>query len=835
MSNLNDIMYTTIPAVALLCNVFLFSTLLTAKKDKQVYALMLLLFTFILWTGGSLFMRMGMLPSMSFWWKVSLTGIFLVPYAYFLVASAYSEAKGYIAKIVFLIMTIIIAVLNLFDFFLTSPEVVNNNGHEMVHYSATTWAVLPVIVATIIIGCTFFLFRRSVKVYGMSMNSLTPFVIGLIAMVVGCFLDIIPVFNSLPMDTLGCAINACCMYYAFYKKRVYSLHQVTSSGGMFFVTLMIMAFAVKPIFYVFDTIVEKAGMKPTMGMYVLVAVVCAGIAIIVFILLNKLHEKVFVKEQNRREDKVKEFSTRVNSTLKYEDVLNCFLDLCKNEIDAEHVYLCMLTDKNDQYASVNGLDTLEDDIVIQKSNPIIEQLEKQKTGILYSDFARSRHYKSMWEDEKQEMESHNIEFILPFVDDEQVLGFALLTNKQGDKSYSYAEINFLDSVASVAAIALKNAKMYAYMEKEAQLDSMTNLYNRRAFNNKLKEYVEDKSMSPISLAMFNLDDFGLYNELYGNSAGDQALSEFAEVLIGVFGSSAVLARYGGKEFAALMPCTDADTAENYANRVKMAHIERMNECKDKTKKELTFSGAVCSYPSVATNSNELITFVNLGVDHVKHNGKDQIVLYHKDFKTNDAKDKKEHIYELASTIYALTAAIDAKDHYTFNHSRCVSEYATKLAEFAGLPSDYVEIVRQAGLLHDIGKISIPDAILTKNGRLTDEEYAVMKQHPMRSVEMIRHLPSLDYVIPAVIGHHERYDGGGYPRGVAGEDIPIGARCLAVADSFDAMVSKRSYKDKLSTEFACGEILKNLGTQFDPELGRLFVEKIQSGEIEVIEY
>ena len=140
------------------------------------------------------------------------------------------------------------------------------------------------------------------------------------------------------------------------------------------------------------------------------------------------------------------------------------------------------------------------------------------------------------------------------------------------------------------------------------------------------------------------------------------------------------------------------------------------------------------------------------------------------------------------------------------------------------------MIRQAGLLHDIGKISIPENILTKTSGLTDEEYAVMKSHVENSIAMIRHLPSLDYVIPIAISHHEHFDGSGYPRGLAGEEIPIGGRCLGIADAFDAIVSKRPYKEPVSIPEALEEIERNLGRQFDPEIGRTFIELVKSNTI-----
>ena len=183
-----------------------------------------------------------------------------------------------------------------------------------------------------------------------------------------------------------------------------------------------------------------------------------------------------------------------------------------------------------------------------------------------------------------------------------------------------------------------------------------------------------------------------------------------------------------------------------------------------------------------------------------------------------------------SMISALTAAIDAKDHYTFQHSKNVAYYAEAIARAIGTSDEYREILKEAALLHDIGKIGIPENILNKEGKLTDEEYDAMKRHVESSVEIIRHLPNMDYVIPAVLGHHERFDGKGYPRRIAGKDIPLAARILCVADSFDAMVSKRCYKPSMSVEFAVGELEKGAGSQFDPELVPLFIEMIGSGAV-----
>ena len=181
-------------------------------------------------------------------------------------------------------------------------------------------------------------------------------------------------------------------------------------------------------------------------------------------------------------------------------------------------------------------------------------------------------------------------------------------------------------------------------------------------------------------------------------------------------------------------------------------------------------------------------------------------------------------------ISALTAAIDAKDHYTYAHSKNVARYAATLAVASGLNDDQVRTIYISGLLHDIGKISIPEAILNKESRLSEEEYQAMKDHVNNSIAIIRHLPEMDYLIPAVLGHHERWDGKGYPRGIAGKEIPVTARCLAIADVFDAMTTDRPYRKGMSLEYALGEITRGAGTQFDPELAVTFVQLIQTKRI-----
>jgi HD-GYP domain-containing protein (c-di-GMP phosphodiesterase class II) len=297
-----------------------------------------------------------------------------------------------------------------------------------------------------------------------------------------------------------------------------------------------------------------------------------------------------------------------------------------------------------------------------------------------------------------------------------------------------------------------------------------------------------------------------------------------------------VARYGGKEFAVIMPGYDVYAVKRIAESIRdqIGDIRRYSA--EYHQKRLTVSIGISIYPYGAQTVKELVDNADQAIYQIKRKGKNAIKVFDTFVQNREAQFQEPdyaNIYdEYKSTIYALTAAIDAKDHYTFNHSDNVAVYATELAKAAHLSEDIVENIRQAALLHDVGKIGIPERVLNKPDHLTSEEFEIMKGHVEASIDIIRHLPSLDYVIPAVLGHHERFDGTGYPRRIAGEDIPLTARILCVADSFDAMISERCYKPALPVQEALVRMEEDAGRQFDPALSDLFVELIRSNKLDI---
>lgn len=195
-------------------------------------------------------------------------------------------------------------------------------------------------------------------------------------------------------------------------------------------------------------------------------------------------------------------------------------------------------------------------------------------------------------------------------------------------------------------------------------------------------------------------------------------------------------------------------------------------------------------------------------------------------KTQEIAAQHEKLERISMQIVkALSGAVDAKDTYTNGHSLRVAEYSREMARRAGLSGTVQNDIYMMGLLHDVGKIGVPDAIINKPARLTDEEYAVIKNHPVMGARILKNIKDFPKLTTGARWHHERYDGKGYPDGISGEEIPLEARIIAVADAYDAMSSRRSYRDVLPQDVVRSEIVKGRGTQFDPGITEIALTMI----------
>ena len=329
---------------------------------------------------------------------------------------------------------------------------------------------------------------------------------------------------------------------------------------------------------------------------------------------------------------------------------------------------------------------------------------------------------------------------------------------------------------------------------EAMSDPLTGLGNRRAFARALGRHLDEDTPAPLILALFDLNGFKSYNDEFGHAAGDALLQRLSGSLASVLASSGAVYRMGGDEFCALLPGGEDGQA---LLRAATAVLEDRGEGF-----AITASVGSVSLPEEAGNGEEALRLA------------DQRMYAHKNSvrRSGAAQEVKQ----------ALLAALAHRDPALTGHVGGVAELAGLTAAALGAGHGEIESVRIAAELHDVGKMAVPESILAKPAALTDSEWTVMRRHTLAGERIITSSPALADVAPLVRSSHERWDGQGYPDGLARTDIPLGARIIAVCDAYDAMTSNRSYRRAMSAEVALAELRACAGTQFDPEVVAAFL-------------
>ena len=379
---------------------------------------------------------------------------------------------------------------------------------------------------------------------------------------------------------------------------------------------------------------------------------------------------------------------------------------------------------------------------------------------------------------------------------------------------------------------LSNARLYQKARLTSLTDPLTGVGSRKLLEDKLQaESVRTKRYGHVfSVAIIDLDNFKMINDVLGHGAGDEALVKLASCMKEQKRAPDVLARYGGDEFVILMPETKAVEAVKLMERLRAAAAKiRMPD-----DLPITISCGLAESPREHANLvRELMQRADLALYAAKSAGRNCVKTWDQsmsklvspdDLELDRIKKLQRRIAGLSEkaeqmfiqSIWGLVQALEAKDTYAKKHSEHVTHYAAAIAEVMGVSPKQREVIRRAAMIHDIGKIGIPDAILSKPDRLTPRQRGIVEQHPLIAVRILEKMTFLEREIDLVRHHHEKWNGQGYPDGLSGEAIPKGARIMAVADTFDALTSSRSYRDSRSIEQAMTILTDSAGYDFDPE-------------------
>lgn len=826
-----------IPLVSFICYTVLFMILLGSRKSKIARYYTLYIVSMIVWSFGSFIMRTNYPPGALFWNRILCTGLISMPVIFYHFTLVLTETGNQKGKLYFgYLSALILLVCNFSGLIMTEAYAENNVFYYTLGPIASimaVWSLCYLVLALMNIV-------QKVKSNKIPYARVKYIMYGLTLVIIGGLLNLLPSLGKYPLDIASNTINALFIAYSIYRYRFLEIKLIVKRGIAYSVyTLILTGVYIIAIFAVQQVINSLMGYT-TMTITLSTAVLLAMIFQPVKNVLQHWIDRVFYREKLNHQSILKEFSRIINNVLDLDELTDSLIEAVSQGMQPQVVSLVLRKNK-DEYRLFHSSEQERwiEDIKYTRNHPIIQWFTQGRAFLTIDDIESAPSFAGLWSIEKKQLYELRTQLIVPMRLREQLIGFLVLSEKKGGESYSQEEMDLLCTLVNNAAVVIENAKMYEEAKYQAITDGLTKLYNHRYFHEVLGGLIHDKTYKAFSVAMIDVDLFKLYNDLYGHSAGDKALTRIAEVIRQATRQEDVIARYGGEEFAVIFPNIEGYESLKAIEAIRKAVETKLFSNAD-SNELLTISVGVANYPKDGKAAEELLECADGAMYAAKRNGRNQSVLYSKKDEHNIGYGNNREAEKMQgsirssyfSAIYALAATIDAKDHYTYGHSENVASYAVALAEAAGFDKSKTDIVKNAGLLHDIGKVGIPESILTKADMLTKEEYDIMKRHVDISISIIKHVPGLIKVIPAIMGHHERYDGKGYPRGIGGESIPVEARCLCIVDAFDAMTTDRPYRKALSVEQALYELKLCSGTQFDPQLVEVFVRLFEEGKIEV---
>lgn len=418
---------------------------------------------------------------------------------------------------------------------------------------------------------------------------------------------------------------------------------------------------------------------------------------------------------------------------------------------------------------------------------------------------------------------------------------------------------WLAFAAIAPLLVVRRSMSIPQLQEEARIDPKTGLYNARYFAVTLETEIAraQRFDRPMAVIMADLDLLREINNEYGHLAGDGVLRGIAEIFRSQLRHYDVPARFGGEEFSILLPETEPADAYEIAERIRReVAVSRFEVETADVPLRATVSVGVAAYPEDGLDANQLIHSADLAVYRAKLHGRNRVFgageeaffsgsphgpLLRVVSPDGDSPEPlpavRQRLREAAETIQSqnasleranrllrerttaamesLSATVDARDAYTAGHSRRVRELALGIGRELNLSREELDVLGHAALFHDIGKLAVPDAILLKPGPLADDEWVVMRTHSDEGARIVEPLGFLHDAVPAIRHHHERWDGDGYPNGLAEEAIPLGARIIHVADALDSMITTRIYRPAHTTASALRELRAGSGTQFCP--------------------
>lgn len=634
-------------------------------------------------------------------------------------------------------------------------------------------------------------------------------------------INFIPPIDKYPLDIAGYGVSALLIAYTILRYQLLDIRIVIRQGMLYSIPTIIIGTAYFLIITLFINLFDQLSGSGVFLTSLIVAVITALLAEPVRLKAQSIIDRMFFREKYNSTQMLRTLSGSVATILDIYRITTMILDeVCSTlHIPMAAFYLRDQITGRFQLTTQIGQDGTEN-TEFRQGHPMVLWLLAHDKPLTSQDMEVLPQFQSLWQSEREELKILNAELFIPIKVHDVLVGIFLVGSKRSEQAYTTEDILTLSTVANQTAVAIENARLYT--SEQTRLQEMDVLY----------------SMARKLVSTENLDDV---ITIVAQHAVDSVQATYARIL-----TKDETGDYTCRSFHSIAQHQDDHSsgekeslvAEHYYNWIMQGGQPEVVQSNDpdlhpEEKSVLFYNGAksICLSPLKGVNKN--IGILILGDDQSQQKdsfppNKQRLINVISDYAASAIQRAilHERLEEtFLETIIALANAVDARDSYTGDHSQRIADLSTRVGTEMMLPKDEIEALHWAGILHDIGKIGVPDQILNKEGSLTKKEWVTMKEHPVIGADIVAPVKHLARVSPIIRAHHEKYDGTGYPYGLEGDNIPLGSRILTVVDAYVAIRDKRVYSEAHTHEEAIAELRRTSGTHFDPEIVDVFCKTI----------
>lgn len=819
-----------IPLITCAAYVILFCFSLANLKQRinQVFSFYLVVAA--IWSFTSFMLHLNAFPKQALFWNEALTVALiwtLITYYHFIRVYT-NPTKGREVLIAYIILALF-AVLCFTGHIVQYSYVIHG---VLYHSLGNSIFIIGALSLTPIIAGLYLLVKKYRGSTDPADRNRTMYLIfGWSIITVLSYSNLIPAIAGFPFDHIGSFLNVLIITYSVSRYHLLDIKFVIRRGLAFTLTLIpVAALFAGGLLFTFKY-------YPSLPAYVIVIfiIVLVGLLVIIGLPLRRpaqaLVDRAFYGETYTHRQTLLSFTGKMGNILNLDQLSSEMLQSLSKAIRISRAVL-MIEDPGSSVFTVRTgypiiKDGTKDEFSLSFDSPVVNWLEKENQILTLNQIESMPQFKALWESERENLHNSRLELFCPLKGHGKLIGILGFRGKHSRQIFNQEDVDLIMSLANQAGVIVENAQLYSQAMTWAITDGLTRLYNHRYMHECLDKEIARNTRfgANFAIIMIDIDFFKTYNDNYGHLAGDDVLASIAKCIQASIRNIDQAFRYGGEEFAVILPETSTQGAYVVAERIR----EKIQERTFKGRASVTASLGVASWPTDGMTKEELLAAADKALYTAKETGRNRTCgPYDSRSQILMEPESESETQRIAiGMIFALAATVDAKDHYTYGHSRKVSQYAVAMAQDMNLPPEKIAVIRTAGLLHDIGKIGIPDSILNKDGALDDQEWRQIRAHPRMGVEILRYVVELANALPIILNHHEHFDGSGYPSGTKGQDIPFEARLLSVADAYDAMTSLRPYHNQRSTQEAIEELRRCAGTTFDPEMVEIFCNTLQS--------